>query len=63
MSEEELNQELSTDEIKDVSGGFEAKVGGKVQAKGKKKIDKITLDDSPPQSLETNDGYTDKSTP
>ena len=34
MSEEDLNQEISTDELKDVSGGFEAKVGGQVQAKG-----------------------------
>jgi len=24
MSEEEINQELSTDDLKDVSGGFEA---------------------------------------
>ena len=33
MSEEELNQELSTDELKDVSGGFLSGCG-KAQIKG-----------------------------
>ena len=33
MSEKELNQELSTDELKDVSGGFLSGCG-KAQAKG-----------------------------
>ena len=34
MSEEEMNQELSTDELKDVAGGFLSGCG-KAQAKGK----------------------------
>ena len=43
MSEEELNQELKADELKDVSGGFEAKVGGQAQVKGKKENDSVYL--------------------
>ena len=36
MSNEEQNQELKADKLKDVNAGFDAKVGGKVQVKGKK---------------------------
>ena len=39
MSKEELNLALSIYELKDVSGGFKANLGGKVQAKGRN-IDK-----------------------
>ena len=49
MSEEELNQELKVEEIKDVSGGFEAKVGGQVQAKW---ANRITTDTSPDSGKE-----------
>ena len=33
MSEEELNQELSNDQLNEVSGGFEVKVDGQIHAK------------------------------
>ena len=58
MSEEELNQELSTDELKDVAGGI--RVGGNANSKGKnagKGKRKTSLWGS------GDDGYTDKSTP
>ncbi|WP_269613311.1 hypothetical protein [Prochlorococcus marinus] len=37
MSEEELNQELSTDDLKDVAGGI--RVGGNAKNKRRMKID------------------------
>ena len=59
MSEEEMNQELSTDELKDVAGGI--RVGGnginpkdKNAGKGKRKTSLSGSGD---------DGFTDKSTP
>ena len=59
MSEEEMNQELSTDDLKDVAGGI--RVGGnginpkdKNAGKGKRKTSLWGSGD---------DGYTDKSTP
>ena len=45
MSEEELNQELSTDELKDVSGGFttQAQVTDVSNSKGNNPADKAKL--------------------
>ena len=44
MSEEELNQELSTDELKDVSGGFLSGCG-KAQIKGDLKTGNLSKKD------------------
>ena len=58
MSEEELNQELSTDELKDVDGGATFIKLSSFEKKGKKKIDKLILDDVQPPTINlgTNDG-------
>ena len=69
MSEEELNQELSTDELKDVAGGI--RVGGNANSKGKnagKGKRKTSLwgsgdDGFTDKSTPEFDGFTDKSTP
>ena len=58
MSEEEINKELSTDELKDVAGGATFVKLDSFEKKGKKKIDKLILDDVQPPTINlgTNDG-------